>query len=249
LIEKEEIEKQLKIHFPIDKLGIIFGLASVLFLCTGVLYNELFLRQFGIQVSNYFTLSDYIASSIDHIFNLIIGLSGGVILEIITRQIEGENIEEIRKQSKFSYYFNKITYYFIIFTSVLGTIAVFYFNHPDRYYALCVLIIVILAHYSPKYFLKYFSNPGMVAVVFYSVFVFFAFTTATALSKAEILKNTTELTDRKYEIIFDNSMSLKSTNMVILTATSNYYFLYDIKERKTYIIPRQKIIRIDYKIE
>lgn len=249
LVEIEEIEQQPKIDFPMDKLAVIFCIASILFLCTGVLYNEIFLRKFGIQVSNYFTLSDYVASSVDHIYNIIIGLLIALALIIVTRKIEGENIEETRKQFKFIYYANELLPYFIIAALVLCTIRTFYENDPVRHYILLALILAIFVDYSPKYFLKYFNNPHIVGLVCYFVLIFLGWTIATALYKAENLKNTAKLVDREYEIIFDGTMDFNPTNMVILTATSNYYFFYDVKERKTYVVSRQKIVRVDYKLK
>ena len=66
--EKEEYERLPKIEITSPKVSVIFGLFSVLFLCTSFLYNLLFLGYFGIELSKFFTISDYLSTSIDKVY-------------------------------------------------------------------------------------------------------------------------------------------------------------------------------------
>lgn len=85
-LRKEE-ERQSKSSPPfkisLDDLKALLWLFSILFLCTGVIYNQLYLRPFGIEVSRFFNLNDYLNTSIDKIFFTIIPIIFGVLIIIL----------------------------------------------------------------------------------------------------------------------------------------------------------------------
>ena len=65
---RAEYEKIPKIEITPNKLITVFSIFSILFICTGVIYNQLYLGYFGIELSKFFSVTDYISSSIDKIF-------------------------------------------------------------------------------------------------------------------------------------------------------------------------------------
>ena len=57
-----------KIEIAPTHISFIFSVSATIFLLTGFFYNRFYLGHFGIEVSHFFTISDYISSSIDKIY-------------------------------------------------------------------------------------------------------------------------------------------------------------------------------------
>ena len=57
----------LKIEIATKEIMALLSVVSSFFLISGYLYNRLLFGEFGIDVSKFFTLSDYIASSVSQI--------------------------------------------------------------------------------------------------------------------------------------------------------------------------------------
>lgn len=61
-------------EFNLSQLGGLIPVASGFFLITGYLYNSFFLQPFGIEISRYFGLTDYLAASLDGIVPTLLAL-------------------------------------------------------------------------------------------------------------------------------------------------------------------------------
>ena len=60
--ERDRIEKAPKIEITSQGTAIVITLFSVLFFITGFIYNQLFLGYFGINLSNFYSIADYLSS-------------------------------------------------------------------------------------------------------------------------------------------------------------------------------------------
>jgi len=57
----------VKISTTLPEISALLGIVSVIFLCSGFLYTWFFFRFFGIDVSLFFSLADYLAASLEQI--------------------------------------------------------------------------------------------------------------------------------------------------------------------------------------
>lgn len=74
-----------------NNIKLISTVVTIAFFISGYFYNFCLLWQFSIYPSGYFTLNDYIASSLDQIIFTLIGLGIGVFLYILQPRSKSTN--------------------------------------------------------------------------------------------------------------------------------------------------------------
>ena len=132
-----------KVEIAPSHISFIFSISTTVFLLTGYLYNRFYLGYFGIDVSQFFTLSDYLSSSVDKIYIACIASIIGVFVYV------GGMLSRIKKEVKFSQYESEYkTSDSHIFIMVVGvsflTVLSFYKDLPGKFGLLSMLIFFVL---------------------------------------------------------------------------------------------------------
>lgn len=118
-IEKKKKEEIKPIKVSTEGINFILKICSLFFIVGGFLYTYFLLGYFNINVALYYGISDYIAGSIDVLFNifvLLIVLSISMIFQfdkMIKRQIYNEELNIENRKS------DKLEYFTIIFCLIL----------------------------------------------------------------------------------------------------------------------------------
>lgn len=92
----------LKIEIAAKEIVALLSIVSSFFLISGYLYNRLLFEEFGIDVSKFFTLSDYIASSVSQI-----GYSFASLWMNLGHTIDDLRYKELQKQKKYAVKFKE----------------------------------------------------------------------------------------------------------------------------------------------
>jgi|LGOV01.1.fsa_nt_gb hypothetical protein len=241
--EKEEYERLPKIEITSPKVSVIFGLFSGLFLCAGFLYNLLFLGYFGIELSKFFTISDYLAASIDKVYycfiSIIVGMAIGLFL--YPDYLKGE-IPIIRR-SKFAQFFDRSV---MPFMAVLVVVGYLQKNYHGFFLALQLFLLLLSMHII-IYFLKYFESPIrsyfiLVAITWFFLSIFLG----VVEDVSSIYRERTEDL-KKYHVVFEKGVTLEEKDLILLASNSKYAFFYDKKRQKTIVLPIHDIDRIETK--
>lgn len=230
---------------PLKTENILQGitLITILFSLIGFFHAKYFYAEFGIDVANYFSLSDYLAVSVTKIsllFNSLLFMVGfGVAFYFfaVKKDIEAGIIDPTDPAT--SKFFN-IHYLIGIMVVLINTFQYYLENNSSYYYGFFSLIwfltLEIWIFIVKKYSINLFIN-AMVA--FLSIFIFFF--TASIFAEVHQIKN---LTSTSATVYFDDN---QSNSYIILGANSTYAFLYDRNQSKSFVYPTDKLERIEIK--
>jgi len=241
-LELEEIEKAPKFDI-LKELKTIATVVPVVFFISGLVYNLIYLGSFGIDLSKFFTVNDYIATTIDQLFIKAVILVGSFALGCWSYKVERSS-----KAEKVETWFHKFTDYVLATIIVLSTIVAFYFDLPDKYWLLGIfltmLYFVFLAGSLLKCFLKHIKEPLRVFLYAHILIPFFLNITFYAKYQAErVIK--LDLSDvKKYHVVFADDVKLDESKLVLLSSTRDYHFFYSKENGNTYIIPSRLVISI-----
>ena len=243
-IEKEIIEAP-KIDITLEYAKLFIILASILFLSTGVFYNHLFLGYFDIELSKFFSLDDYIATSIDKIYftltAMIIGLGIGIFFG--RTRYGGTKVPKIGHTLSI-YDFD---FYLFLTLAVIATVIAFYLDMGDKYFYLLTVLIILYTNISIKIILKYFKQPLHVYICALIIFLFLGIIWASSMKDQHAIVNGELDKIKKYTIVFEKGFPLLEKNLILLASTNRYYFFYDKMTKKTHIIPSHLVYSIESK--
>lgn len=241
--EKESNKAFPRFNISFDQVKALLWLFSILFLCTGVIYNQLYLTPFGIEVSRFFNLNDYLNTSIDKIFFTIIPL---VFVVLITIFLPFEPpARPLPKGLAKSFSFARFSFLIMIGFCSFFTIYYFYVDDERKY-----IFIPLLVGYGFPFLMKNLTNRfvNIPSHIYYFIFVACFFVSNIIIStmneRESIYKrNPTDL--NRYNIKFEQIVGINPDGLVFLTANSNYYFFYSKKSKKAIIIPSKNITYIE----
>lgn len=231
------------IKLPLKTENILQGitLITVVFSLIGFFHAKYFYAEFGIDVANYFSLSDYLAVSVTKIsllFNSLLFMVGfGVAFYFfaVKKDIEAGIIDPTDPAT--SKFFN-IHYLIGIIVVLINTFQYYLENNSGYYYGFFSLVwflaLEIWIFIVKKYSINLYIN-SMIA--FLSIFIFFF--SASIFAEVHQIKN---LTLTPTSIYLDNN---QSNSYIILGANSTYIFLYDRNQSKSFVYPTEKLEHIE----
>jgi len=198
---KNEVSDKEAIKFTISlsNIGVFITIVSTFFLITGYLYNYFLLGHFGIEISRYFTLSDYLGSSIDGIRYSALAAAIALVFFFIGMHSSSRKLYaqiEIEKKP-----INYIPYIIIVIISV-PTFILYLKDEREFYFMVYLIILFLMMIVAPWISKRYFKNP---IITLASIVFIMSFSAHLFLSIGEEIyqfehKNIVEL--RRYEIVF-----------------------------------------------
>jgi len=245
--ERVETEK-LKIIKPVaitsSHVMFLVSLFSTLFLISGFAYNKIFFGSLGLNVGDFFGVSDYIASSVDILTATIIssvlgiafffwGLSSG-----LSEELHAEQFETERKGENY-------VIPLIVVTSAIGLVAHSYRTGELLNIFLYPLVFFVAFHIFYRLPIwKYIENKAIVGAVLISVLFF------TLHLGLKIKDNLRDIESGHYEgpyAVTFKKVYKKYSKHQFVAGNSNYIFLWDSDNSKIIVIPKNGIESFDTK--
>ncbi len=232
-------KKIFKIDLSLESLKGAFYLLSSAFLVTGYLINKYYLGYFGIDASRYFTLMDYLASSIDRIhvaaFSGFFALAG--IFLFLHRESEMNYVDSPR-----TILLNDIQFGFILFLFTVYAIQSFLSDDIKKYSSLIPFLVLTGGYWSGQLASKYFSNPRQAVFVLFFVYAFSWSIAISILEDVNKIKKMDIYELKKVHLEPKSPHLFDESKFIILASNSNYYFLYSKDNDDTLIIPKSTIV-------
>jgi len=241
-IEKKKKEEIKPIKISTEGINFILKICSLFFIVGGFLYTYFLLSYFNINVALYYGISDYIAGSIDVLFNifvLFIVLSIGMIFQfdkMIKKKIYNEEFNIENRKS------DKLEYFIIIFCLIFLVNSYIIKKEVNIYILIIFLMVSLFLILSKIKLFNYLENPTFLILSIIG-FVMFGSQLASKIDRdiESILKgkNTITITINlkdKYEGFED---------LNFITMNSNYIFLWDKKENKSVVLPLSTISNLN----
>lgn len=239
-IEKEKLNIIKPISVTSSHVMFVVSLFSTLFLLSGFIYNKILFSHFNVSVSDFFSISDYLASSVDVISAAAIatilgmasffwGLSSALSDELQAAQLEIENKSDVYLLP------------FIIITSSLGLVLYSYRTGELLNFFLYPLIFLIFLYVLFRMpFWKYIENREAVSAALISILYFSIHLGFSIKDKVNDVRS--ENYSSPYSIEYANDYK-ENKNDKFIASNSNYVFLWDEIKNKVYVIPKTKIVK------
>ena len=152
-----------KISLPTQNLTALLSWVSALFLASGYLYCRAFLGHFGVEVDKYFSLSDYVAASIEGIRLSVVATVSGCLGGFFARH----SISRMSyAQASESAIHRRIQ--FILYAALIwGVTATAYFRDLEAFYSLAAVSILSLLFWPVGWLVHhYFDRQGLAPRIF-----------------------------------------------------------------------------------
>jgi hypothetical protein len=228
----------IKIPLSTEKAGALISLVSCFFLVTGYLYNRLFWGHFGIEVSKYFTLSDYLAASIEGVRYSAIGAFVGLVAYFIgAYQASRKSYAQLEHERKKRDYLPWLAIGIAAVSMVKG-----YMVDPEMFYEYGYILVIIIGLYlAPWLSNKFFKEP--LAALFVLVFIisYSANMIASVGGAIHHAMNYPFDQIRTYDFEFKKELSINESDLAFITGNSNYLFFLD-RGRKAVVVPKDQIL-------
>lgn len=248
IYEKELNNKIPPVKISSENITFLLTIFSTFFLISGIIYSKIYFYLLGINISDFFSISDYLASSIDVLMYTFLSMIFGMIF--YWRGFKSRVRNKIHeKQFNIQTNRKKINSYMIILLNIIfiSTFCMNYYINNILFYTLLYvpLYSVFFMLYDLIPIWKYVENPLKLDFIVSSFFTFSILLILTAFSHSDqILRK--EIKDDNYKIVFQNE-SEDDKNLIFITSNSTSVFLLSTDTKKVKIIPLDSIVSIEKK--
>lgn len=235
------------------RIGIVLPIGSAFLFILAYIYNKIYYSNYGIHVSQYFTVSDYLSSTIDKIDVAIISGLIAILIDLIVfyffpRQILSKNINKMPKQDRIILVYIFFSYIIFLFlTFVIFVIAIpiaSYFQNKynfisSLYVAGMIASIIVSMEISKKYNNEK-SNITFILILFSFIF---PIAMCKELSHNIVLINGYAKPEcDRIELASPVSDELDTCELIWLGANSGYAFFRYEKTGESVVLSRSNIV-------
>lgn len=244
LIDKN-IDKKIKIK-PININFALFTkiitLISIYLVIGGFVYNYILFQNFNLNISNFFTVSDYLESSIDAIATIVIATIVSSVYMILgalnaIRNNEVENELNIKKGKDW------LGIFILIFTILfIGILIEIFINYKIVNYSILEYLILISFYFTLLKFFPWDSIENnkttyliaMITIFFFNSLVFKAIDDSNSIKVGK--------TNKQYKLKISTKENISKFSYI--KSISKYSFLYDNENNETIVIPNSIIDKV-----
>lgn len=232
-----------KISLDFTSLTQALSLISICFLLTGYLYSSVFLSHFGISVTQYFSVSDYLATSLDKVESSVVASIGALLglgLGILSRsRMSEEQVSSVRgKEPEWFWYVAKVI--------LVCALVWMYFAERENFYRIlpfagAILFLDVLVNISTRFFHQ--PIKAMFTLSFISLYGL-AFFSGIRLDLEQI-KTGNYWKKHSETLAISPDTGIDASDSLLLYTSGEYFFLIQKKSGTPIIIPRDKVLRVD----
>lgn len=235
-VEREKVKRIKSITITYEHVKYFISLLSVLFLISGFIYNMFLFRSFNVNISYYFTISDYLSSSLNEVVPIFIISFIGIFYFMLgrLRKIGLEIHEELCDISKQDSWLEKL----VMISYVIFTIVIFVNEEHMNYFLFAPIVVLLYTYLLNKFtFWKYIKN-AQKAIYFISGIMFLLiYLSASILNKIDYLNS--ENYESKSFVKYKEEYKMFS-NSKFISANSKYLFVLN-KNKEVIILPLNAI--------
>ena len=237
-----------KISLSSQNFTALLSVLSALFLVSGYLYSRAFLGYFGVEVANYFSLSDYIAASMEGIrYSVVATVFGSLGGFLGVHSISRMSYAQAAKTT----IYRRIN--FVLFAALIwGGAAIAYFHDLEAFYRLAALSILSLSFWPVGWLVRHYFEDKDWTLAYFLILSALTFSlhlfasVRTDIHRIEYW----EVSDlNQYDISFKEPVAFNTETTALLAANSRYLFLRDTATGKVYIIPTDQVQNISVRNE
>ena len=241
--EYEELidRSSFKLDISLSEIGNIFAIITPIIFVGGYYYSKTYYNYFGFNIHDFFSISDYITTSID---KLELALYGGIIAIVST-------ISNIINHSKNSYRLVKgsdlrknwkmklLRILFIAFL-VSSVFVQFYTNGRNKFFTLHILLIPVFYFFADYIAIKLFRNPLKPLFILTFIFQFYLNIGISVFCDIDDVKNNRDNNTTK--IIFNSNIDLQNVDKFkVIGFSIEYVYLLDSIDNQSITIKKENV--------
>ena len=242
-VTKEKLALITPIKINSTHITLLISIFSTIFLISGYYFNYQVLHSLGVNSDDFFTIQDYISTSISLIlYPLFYTLLMFILIvfridEKLNKDIESKELGVIGEDNIPIY-----TMLFIItLMNIINIISILNEGNPSNiiFYLNVVFAAVFILN---KVQWKYFENP-LIIYVFSMIFLFYFVNISIVIdNKIESYKSADYKSN--YKVSFKDK-EISTRNIEFMNVNSNYIFMINKKNNKVEVYPRLSISKIN----
>lgn len=245
-IDDEKNQKYGKIKIEFSAINELIKMIPILLLLGGFSYNYFLFQAIGVKISNFFTISDYIESSLDVIVPLLWGTGFQAFVTIL---VYFNQVDRNIKESLFQISYEKkegtfeVFAYLIFIFLVLLQIFLYWRDNIINYALMQPITLFVFYMFLIELFpFRRIDNSHKV-YMFSMIGIFFIISLT-----YHILSEIDKLTSNKIQTplyTFSVKDDLNLSSYQYIKSTSNYSFFYNYDKNETMILKNSDIERIE----
>lgn len=212
---------------------------TTLFLISGFVYNHFFFGAFGISVSDFFSPSDYLASSVDVIWSSTLGTVAGLcyyawaVMGSLDQVVRAEQFDAELPRDPSEY-----PIALIVSSASIGLVTIAFYTGELNNFCLYTLVFFLTAQAFFRIPIwDYIENRRIVAAVAFSI-VFFAFQLWTRISE-DVTRIEREQFRSSYKI--ELSKNYQDFATLPFVAQSSYYVFLLAPDKRLVVLPKSAV--------
>jgi hypothetical protein len=240
-----------KIDLSPQVVTYVFSITTTIFLLTGYTYNRVFLGYFDIDVPVFFSVGDYLSTSVDKIYFSVISVLIGLVYSLFGGYVESISMIEDDYLEKTSRRKTRRTVYNLsiiipwVFSTIL-MIVYFYLDKQGKYNLLGMSVYFVLVYILSELPIhRFFQKPFRVYLLFISFLIFSLSMYSSIMDQIETI-NRHDISDlKRYQFSYETGITFEDHSWVFLTGNSEYLFFYDKDDKKSFVIPKRYVKSVE----
>lgn len=247
-----KIRNKLRLSLSIKQLSAAVSVVWGSLLFAGYLYANIYMRQFGIDVSYFFSLMDYLALSIEKIAPVLYSAILGSLITLILFYYEDRFTKPKKNNQNFVARFYResrqhyiANFYWIGMIVFMGLFIykVSAFRTMNSKLAFLVFSTFGILYLTKNLLFKYFYRPFLGLFISSFLICFVSIMSISIIYSVWECKSSRSENIKKYNIHL--ASNLRTESLIMIGANSRYIFLYDRARETTLIIPERSIMYVE----
>jgi hypothetical protein len=242
-LRKELAERSaLKMHFSIPGIASVIPLVTAVFIVAGFLQVHYFYRRMGVDAALYFSVSDYLAASVEQIRAGAIAAASAIVVSAFG--VRAGSLRSRLQTRATSTARRREGRAIGVLTVILCGIAThsIYIGRPE--FSIIKLAGLVVSYWIADCIADAFFKNRLVAMVaIVATLVFGVNVAVDAYERSEHIIAGAVVSELKQHVhLKDLSPAIEGR---LFGANSSYYFIYAQDKRITHIVPRDRVLQID----
>ena len=233
----------IKIDFSLSDISSVAGLVSVVFVASGFLYSRYFFASFGVDVSLFFSLGDYLAASIEQIRSAafaaavsLVTFAFGLRAASMRSKLEIRASQKRRRRERVA---------FNVFLGILWLAAAWALHEDKPNFHLFTTCGVLTAYkIADRIAVLFFRRTLVAATIIIGMLVFAVNVGVSVYERTYDLRHGKGASPTTVEVYFKDSMDGLPLPGRFIAATSNYLFMLAPDGKAVQAYPRDQLQRI-----
>lgn len=241
---REEISERSAVKFTVTISHVtgILTISSALMLVAGLLYTNTLLSSIGIKASLFFSIGDYIATSVEQLQSVAFSVTAAIAFYfhgIRDRSLRSKMELDIAAK-------NKRPLYVVALLVLAATITQIVTAWNGRYETgtLTFLACLVSYRFAAQISRNYLKNSLEGEIFLVCLLIFTSYTAIRCIGEMRDLKNGNWGEREETRIITKKESGIDASNLIVIRANSSYIFTVDKQSGNPRVIPKDQVSEI-----